>query len=60
MMSDIKNIKMIQIRFNIRNSDPLFEMFKCIKEKLGINANSEVIRYSIKKTYDNDVGAINK
>jgi len=44
--------KPIKIRINIDEDDPLFPLFNEIKEKTGINANTEVIRYSLKQAYD--------
>jgi hypothetical protein len=42
----------IKIRLDIEENDPLFEKFNAIKEKTGISANTEVIRYALKKAFD--------
>ena len=42
----------IKIRLDIEENDPLFEKFNAIKKKTGINANTEIIRYALKKAFD--------
>ena len=46
------NDSTIKIRLDITEKDPLFKKFNAIKEKIGINANTEMVRYFIKKTFD--------
>lgn len=51
-MKNYNKANTIQIRIDINENDPLFEKFNAIKKGIGINANTEVIRYSINKTFD--------
>ncbi|MFW9970145.1 MAG: hypothetical protein ACFFDF_08090 [Candidatus Odinarchaeota archaeon] len=44
--------KKIRIRMDINENEPVFEKFNTIKQKTGLNANSEVIRYVITKAFD--------
>ena len=53
-MSVKKGPEIIKIRLNLRKEDPLYKKFKSIKEKTAISANTEVIRYAIKKAFDNE------
>ena len=53
-MSVEKSPEIIKIRLNLREEDPLYKKFNAIKEKTAISANTEVIRYAIKKTFDNE------
>ncbi len=57
-MSVGKSSEIIKIRLNLREGDPLFKKFKSIKEKTAISANTEVIRYAIKKTFDNETEGV--
>jgi len=51
-----KNIQEnIKIRLNLEQDDPLFAIFNAIKKKTALNANTEVLRYAIKKTYDCEI-----
>ena len=54
-MSVEKSTEIIKIRLNLQEEDPLYKKFKAIKEKTAINANTEVIRYAIKKAFDNEI-----
>jgi hypothetical protein len=44
--------KEVKIRINISKDDPLFPLFNTIKKETGLMANTEVVRYSLKKAYD--------
>lgn len=54
-MNAEKSAEIIKIRLNLQEKDPLYMKFKAIKEKTALNANTEVIRYAIKKTFDNEL-----
>lgn len=44
--------KTIKIRLDIECEDSLFTKFMAIKEKTGVKSNTEVLRFSIKNTFD--------
>jgi len=51
----VKNDKtkdIIKIRINLKEGETGFNEFNTIKEKTGLNANTEVLRYAIKKAFD--------
>lgn len=50
----------IKIRINIDENDPLFEQFNALKQKTGVNANTEVLRYAIKQTYDKEIRGVDQ
>ena len=54
-MNEKKQTENIKIRLNLDQDDPLFTLFNAIKEKTALNANTEVLRYAIKKTYDSEI-----
>jgi len=49
------NSDCIQIRLDLDEKDSLYKIFKTLKEKTGINANTEVLRYAIKKVFDIEI-----
>jgi hypothetical protein len=48
----MNDAKIIKIRINLEEKDSLYEKFNALKKKTALNANTEVIRYVIKKAYD--------
>ena len=44
--------KIIKIRINLEEKNSLYEKFNALKKKTALNANTEVIRYVIKKAFD--------
>lgn len=48
----MNDAKIIKIRINLEEKDSLYEQFNALKKKTALNANTEVIRYVIKKAYD--------
>ena len=48
----INEKKPIRIRVDFEENEPIFKKFNAIKNKTGISANAEVIRYTITKTFD--------
>ena len=55
IMSKNKTKKIIKIRINLEEGDSVFEEFSAIKKKTGLSANTEVLRYAIKKTFDLEI-----
>lgn len=54
VLDGVNNIP-IKIRLDIKEDDPLYKKFNVLKKKIGLNANTEVVRYAIKNTYDNTI-----
>ena len=44
--------EIIKIRLDLEDNDSLYNKFLELKKKIGINANTEVMRYALKKAYD--------
>lgn len=53
-MKNRKNPDIIKIRLDIVEGDPLYKIFLTIKKRIALNANTEVVRYALKKTYDKE------
>lgn len=47
--------EIIKIRINLDEEDPLYFFFNELKKKTALKANTEVIRYAIKKAYDYEI-----
>lgn len=48
----IKDIIKIRLVLDPKEDQPIYDFFLEVKNKLGLKANTEVLRYCITKTYE--------
>jgi hypothetical protein len=46
----------IETRLSLTPDDPLYDLFLKVKEKIGINTNSDVLRHAFKKGCETILG----
>ena len=52
--NEIKDTIKIRLVLNAKEDHPIYDYFLEVKNKLGLKANTEVLRYCITKTYETE------